>query len=113
MSRGLIVVGVDRSEISRGALRRAVEAARLSNARVRAAHAWWIYPMLISPGRLGDRPSRLSDEATGAVQAFIDEMLGEQPRRRVGAGRQAPAPLVDTGGGVPRVEALSQPRELK
>jgi nucleotide-binding universal stress UspA family protein len=94
-----IVVGVDGSETSRAALRWAVEEARLRNARVRAVHAWWIYPMLTDGLPTTDEPERLDDEATERVQAFVTETLGEQPDVEVTPvavqGMQAAAALVE------------------
>jgi nucleotide-binding universal stress UspA family protein len=95
MPRGLIVVGVDGSENSRQALRWALEEARLRQARVRVVHAWWMYPMLADEM---EEP-HLTDDASGAVQKFVAETLGEQDDVEVEAvavqGQQASAALVD------------------
>jgi nucleotide-binding universal stress UspA family protein len=95
MPRGLIVVGIDGSEISRRALRWAVEEARLRHARVRVVHAWWIYPMLAADMEA----PHLTSDASGTVQAFVTETLGEEHDVEVEVvavqGRQASAALVD------------------
>jgi nucleotide-binding universal stress UspA family protein len=95
MPRELIVVGVDGSENSRQALRWAVEEARFRQARVRVVHAWWLYPMFTA-----DTEARhLTNDASGAVQTFITETLGEERDLEVEAvavqGQQASAALVD------------------
>jgi nucleotide-binding universal stress UspA family protein len=74
MPRELIVVGVDGSENSRQALRWAVEEARLRQARVRVVHAWWMYPMLADDM---EAPP-LTNDASGALQTFITETLGDE-----------------------------------
>jgi nucleotide-binding universal stress UspA family protein len=103
MPRGLIVVGVDGSENSRQALRWALDEARLRQAQVRVVHAWWMYPML-ADGM--DDPHSISD-ASGAVQKFVTETLGEQDDVEVetvaGQGQQASAALV---GGAKDAELL-------
>jgi nucleotide-binding universal stress UspA family protein len=95
MPRGLIVVGVDGSENSGQALRWALEEARLRHARVRVVHAWWIYPMLVDEMEA----QHLTDDASGAVQKFVTETLGEEHDVEVEAvavqGQQASAALVD------------------
>ena len=103
MSHGVIVVGVDGSEVSKRALRWAVEEARLRHARVRVVHAWWLYPML-PPSRnpSGNDPLRVSDDATGAVQAFVTATVGWQQVVEIETvavqGQQASAALVDAAG---------------
>jgi nucleotide-binding universal stress UspA family protein len=95
MSRELVVVGVDGSENSRQALRWAVEEARLRQARVRVVHAWWMYPMLADDM---EAPP-LTTDASGALQTFVTETLGEEHDVEVEAvavrGQQASAALVD------------------
>jgi nucleotide-binding universal stress UspA family protein len=103
MSHGVIVVGVDGSEFSKRALRWAVEEARLRHARVRVVHAWWLYPMLPPSGkRPENEPPHLSDDATGAVQAFVAASLGERWDVEIEfvavQGQQASAALVDAAG---------------
>jgi nucleotide-binding universal stress UspA family protein len=96
----VIVVGVDGSETSRAALRWAVEEARLRHARVRAVHAWWVYPML-PPDRppAAEGSEQFGDDASERVQAFVTETLGKRPDVEVTAvavqGAQASAALVD------------------
>jgi nucleotide-binding universal stress UspA family protein len=95
MPRGLIVVGVDGSENSRQALVWAVEEARLRDARVRVVHAWWLYPMLTADT---EAPHH-TDDARGAVQTFVTEILGEEHDVEIEVvavqGQQASAALVD------------------
>lgn len=95
MPRGLIVVGVDGSESSGQALRWAVEEARLRHARVRAVHAWWGYPMLAAD----TEDQHPTNDASGAVQAFVTETLGEERDVEVEPvvvqGQQASAALVE------------------
>src|SRR5438094_7377084 len=96
MPRELIVVGVDGSENSRQALRWAVEEARLRQAWVRVVHAWWMYPMLDDEM---EAPPVTNDDASGALQRFITETLGDEQDVEVEAvavqGQQASAALVD------------------
>jgi nucleotide-binding universal stress UspA family protein len=95
MPRELVVVGVDGSENSRQALRWAVEEARLRHARVRVVHAWWLYPMLADDTEVPP----LTNDASGALQTFITETLGDEHDVEVEAvavqGQQASAALVD------------------
>jgi nucleotide-binding universal stress UspA family protein len=88
MAHDMIVVGVDGSVPSKAALRWAVEEARLRGARVRAVHAWWIYPMF-EPGA----------DPTEAVRAFVTEALDGQTDVEVTPvavqGEQASVALVD------------------
>jgi nucleotide-binding universal stress UspA family protein len=88
MAHDMIVVGVDGSGPSKAALRWAVEEARLRGARVRAVHAWWIYPMF-EPGA----------DPTEAVRAFVTETLDGQTDVEVTPvavqGEQASVALVD------------------
>jgi nucleotide-binding universal stress UspA family protein len=94
-----IVVGIDGSEPSTAALRWAVEEARLRHARVRAVHAWWIYPMIDARAELVPDGSGWSpEEATECVRAFITKTLGEQTGVEITPvavhGEQASAALV-------------------
>jgi nucleotide-binding universal stress UspA family protein len=100
MANEVIVVGVDGSEASKAALRWAVEEARLRHARVRAVHAWWIYPML-RPGAppAPDQIPGVGDDATERVRTFITETLGGETDVEITPlavqGEQASAALVD------------------
>ena len=95
MSRGLVVVGVDGSEMSRKALRWAVEEARLRDGRVRAVHAWWAYPMLGTSGKAHAD----AEDASAAVGKFVTETIGAQCDVEVEVialqGQQASSALID------------------
>jgi nucleotide-binding universal stress UspA family protein len=96
----VIVVGIDGSEPSKAALRWAVEEARLRHARVRAVHAWWIYPMLGPGAQLAPTaPDWTAEDAAECVRTFIAETLGEQTGVEITPiavrGEQASAALVD------------------
>jgi nucleotide-binding universal stress UspA family protein len=94
-----IVVGIDGSEHSKAALRWAVEEARLRHARVRAVHAWWIYPMLGPDDQhAADRTERGGEEAAERVRAFVAETLGDTDVEVISVavqGAQASAALVE------------------
>lgn len=82
MAHGLIVVGVDGSEESRGALRWAVDEARIRKAAVQAVHAWWGYPEL-EPGTSvgGDDWVTVRDQdAKKLLEAFIEHTLADSSR---------------------------------
>jgi nucleotide-binding universal stress UspA family protein len=84
---GVIVVGVDGSEISHEALRWAAEEARLRSSRLVAVYAWsFIPPQPIGdPGMLavpaGDLPGQLeaeSDAARLALDDAVETVLGAE-----------------------------------
>jgi nucleotide-binding universal stress UspA family protein len=70
-----IVVGIDGSELSQNALRRAVVEARAHRAALEAVHAW---NFLDQPGPEFE-PHYGEDQARQRMQAFIDEVLGTPP----------------------------------
>jgi nucleotide-binding universal stress UspA family protein len=89
---GVIVVGVDGSEVSQEALRWAAEEARLRSARLVAVHAWsFVAPQPIGdPGMLavpvGDIPGQLdaeSDAAQLALDEAVADVLGAEPEVEV------------------------------
>lgn len=95
MSEALIVVGVDGSELSRQALRWAIEESRLRGARLLVVHAWWVYPMLGA----GLEIDPDVDDANDAVRSFVAETVGEQGEVEFETlavqGAQASAALID------------------
>jgi nucleotide-binding universal stress UspA family protein len=89
---GVIVVGVDGSEVSQEALRWAAEEARLRSARLVAVHAWsFVSPQPIGdPGMLavpaGDIPGQLDaerDAARLALDEAVADVLGAKPEVEV------------------------------
>ena len=76
-----IVVGVDGSEESRGALRWALGEAELRGATVRAVHAWSL-PIAFGGPTMPPQtldPSALRDHARESLDAAVDEVAGESP----------------------------------
>ncbi len=108
---GTIVVGVDGSDASHGALRWAVAEAQLRDARVLAVHVWAFIPPtpIGDPGMMpmpaGDYPGQLEAERTAAeseldgalAAAFPDGVPGEV-ETRLAEGDAAEA-LVDEAEG--------------
>jgi|SRR5579862_9734026 len=95
--RRLIVVGVDRSEPSRKALRWAVDEASLRHADVHVVHCYWAYPMLLA----GVTPG--TADASEILRSFIVETVGDRTDVEIKPvpiqGRQASVALIDEASG--------------
>jgi nucleotide-binding universal stress UspA family protein len=74
MNGHTIVVGVDGSDHSKAALTWAVEEAALRGARVRALHAWQVYPAL-HPGTT--ITARDFDEVRAQADSFVKDFVAE------------------------------------
>jgi nucleotide-binding universal stress UspA family protein len=79
-----IVVGIDGSPSSHGALRWAVEEARARGAAIRAVHAWTFVPLTVPPFGITGAPypsaddvERLRDAAQKLIDSAVDEVVGE------------------------------------
>ena len=78
-----IVVGVDGSPSSKGALRWAVRQAQLTASAVEAVTAWE-YPELLSPLPADFNPEK---RARRLLDSVIEEVVGAHPARRGAPGR--------------------------
>jgi len=100
---GTIVVGVDGSSGSRGALRFAVEEARLRNAALRVVTAWHVPPMAYSGGFAVSVDSREYEESARAVgvealASLRDETVGVAVERLAKEGQAAHVLLQEARG---------------
>lgn len=79
MNNHTIVVGVDGSDHSKAALRWAVKEAALRGARVRAVHAWQVYPALHPGTTITARDfDEVRAQAGTFVEDFVKEVVPEQ-----------------------------------
>jgi nucleotide-binding universal stress UspA family protein len=117
---GVIVVGVDGSEPSKGALRWAIEEAQLRQATVRAVHAW--EPVVIgpAPGDIAAAPApydivtvveQIEEGARALVERTVVEVAGANPVVQVEpvASEGSPAQvLIDESAGAELVVVSSR-----
>jgi nucleotide-binding universal stress UspA family protein len=97
---GRLVVGVDGSEHARGALRWAVDEARLRNWVVVAVHAYTIPPYLLAPepvplGVVAPDPALLQQLETAAEKLLADEIEQADTQDLVIEGRVVAGPPAD------------------